>query len=314
MSKMSIQGYLTALTNDNMLQNIPEDTILSCAHIIWGSGRSRHGEMIGLPLLVGNLAELRFGGHPTKQEKAHFTQLLLQALSREEFQEGVHYVGHIGMRHGKYTGGSKVYVGLGSLNTILMCSTFDGDHMVEQFRFVLSRAYAVREQYMNAYQEHCREKKKNLCASANCRRELGNALEKSGVNPRFGISAIADKIILGALVPGPGSQRKKIAQARDIDEFKGGSCSAELNPGSQGYRTFAIDRANHCLSNDPTFMSPSATAAEKRKRVKDVFSALTKRNKARYQGVSDEENARLNYSVDKDVEKRLLNSPLLLHN
>ncbi|RYH31965.1 hypothetical protein EON65_01495 [archaeon] len=53
--------------------------------------------------------------------------------------------------------------------------------------------------------------------SANCRREQCDTPAESGVNPRFGITDVAEKHFLGQLVPVDGTQKEKIARARGLE-------------------------------------------------------------------------------------------------
>ncbi len=97
------------------------------------------------------------------------------------------------------------------------------------------------------------EKRLMLNYSSAKRRQLQNTVAEGGVNPRFGSMTVIDKKILMALAPGEGTQKEKIARARDLDVFRGGSAINELNPAGLAYRMTVMDTTNQRVAMDPGF-------------------------------------------------------------
>ncbi|RYG98959.1 hypothetical protein EON65_50830 [archaeon] len=134
--------------------------------------------------------------------------------SGSEFKKDVDFEGDIRQKSkGKFSArADKLFVRWHSLKDLLMFPCFYNDETIEQRLRVLTRAFAVTNEYIEACNEHHCEKRRNLGYSAHCRRELCYTLAESEVNSRFGTTAIAEKHFLGQLVPGDDTQKEKIAR------------------------------------------------------------------------------------------------------
>lgn len=290
------------------LQNIEESIRRRCIQMVLGSTNPNHTEpVVELAKLVAGLAELRYR-EPSKENKNEISNKILTALkcSIVNLQEGVDYFGEVRESKGKWKAYGQVRIKWEKINMILLSQYFAGDFAIEIYRRCYERTFASYRKHVEAGRGHEQEKRLYLNQSAICRRALSRDVATAGVNAKFGIMTYLDKMLLKELVPGKGNQRQKIARARDIETFKGSSCVAELNPGTQAYRTFMLDRLKHRMANDEEFTG-SNDASVKRRRLSESMKVAIDETIAiaRYSGVTEEENAKLVYSPATDVHRRL---------
>lgn len=309
------EEFQNLVTEDVMqepiLQNIPEEDRRRCIQMVQASTNPKRLEQyVSLSTLVSGLARIRFGENARKSEKNLLVQAVLSALKcpNVNLQEGVDYRGaEITQKRGKWsTESERLKIKWEKVNALLISQYFAGDEAIERYKRCHERTLVSFRKHFEANNAREMQRRLLLNYSAMSRQQLQNTVAEGGINPDFGTLASLDKKILNHLAPGEGTQKQKIARARNLSSFKGPSAIAELNPAGIAYRILVTDTTNQRVSVDPEWRETDNPVVKRRKlqETGDTVIAQTIEG-VRYHGVSEEENLRLRYSPVKEIQKNV---------
>jgi hypothetical protein len=240
---------------------------------------------------------------------------IFQILAGNQFIFGSHYIGDINIAsNGNVRANEeKVVVSLNEIPWLFgevikqlpdlfeSCQQFQVD-----FGRVLIEVMAITRRAYEEVASFQREKAQQTAAARHEKNLLCQDLIESGVTPTFGLTGPLEKRLLGVIVPGAGSQRRKIQIARNDNTYiprKG--CCNELNPVEQGLRTYAIGMVKRKANSDFEF-NTSSDIVRKRARVNEfvdeVCAGVEQVVQRNNEGLSQAEVYRYAYSPDHIIQ------------
>lgn len=302
---------------DPVLSNIDEETRQNNVNLVLTlTNPAKNGMWYDSKSLAEVLFKFRFNAVPNRSQKRAMHLLILRAVKHPtiNLQQGIHYQGGpietYGPNNDRYKLSGTLEIQGEAISQILLGFVFQNEYQNDQFCANFLRCFTA---VFMSYRKHneaarsLRDKKNDKIMTSRVERGAMQAqVAAQGVNPQFGILAHVDKLILGKIAPGPGSQKEKIARARDEETLVSGSACKELNPTEQGLRAALLARCAHAVATDEQYLqSPNTEDGKKvkRQRIVDVSkSALSNFGNLTYPNTTVEQNLRMVYNPAEAVK------------